>query len=83
MVRHDAAREIGLFAANWRVVVVQLQAELPQVVDLGVANLNLVGFGLSGGREQHADAGRTEVSQRMTRPLPHRSVSGQDQSSSL
>jgi hypothetical protein len=43
----------------------------------------LVSLGVSVSREQHVVGRRTKVSRRMTTPLPHRCMAGQEQSSPL
>ena len=46
VVGHSAAREVGLSSAGWSEVVVQFDAELAQLVDRGVVDLDLVGLGI-------------------------------------
>ncbi len=44
MVGNDAARKIWLGPAARRVIVVQLEAELPGRVDRGIVDLYLIGL---------------------------------------
>ena len=64
MVWRDAAFEIGQFSTERGIVVVQLQAELPRAVDVGVVDLDLVGLGMGARDEEPCERDDGDVSQR-------------------
>jgi hypothetical protein len=64
MVWPDAALKIRQFPAGRGIVVVQLNAELPRAVDVGVVDLDLVDLGMGTRDEQACDPADSEVSHR-------------------
>jgi hypothetical protein len=62
MVWCDSALEIRQFPADRRKVVVQLKAELPRAVDVGVVNLDLVSLGVGACNEEPCDPAGGDVS---------------------
>jgi len=64
VVRHDAAREIGLLLADRGIVAVQLDAGPARRVDRGVINLDLVSLGIGAPEEQPRDPTASNISYR-------------------
>ena len=64
MIWRDATPEIGLFSTDRGIVVVQLQAELPRAVDVGVVDLDLVGLGMGARDEEPRERDDGDDSQR-------------------